>query len=293
MGNGLVCRVDEPLQCVAPNYESFVCSLPARSSQEAADFLEVIGSGGALGAGARTWSVGVSMPRIREEYERLVAELVREVERRRVAGESARTIAEWVVRERRSIATRMRLRSGPGTTVLFEVRDWSEYGVGGRSFRNVEARYAARGLRGAELSEAMIAGATHPNTGISSTAIRGARYLRHGGRVVVVLSVVTTAYTLLTTPEEDLERVLHEEAGGLVGGAAGAGLAMGVCLVFGVASGGWGMLACAAIGGIGGGAAGTYAGNRVYYSRRQDFGNAGVVDAADLVEELPGGMCGP
>ena len=48
----------------------------------------------------------------------------------------------------------------------------------------------------------------------------GARYLRYGGRVVVVLSVVTTAYTLLTTPEADLERVLHEEAGGLVGGLA-------------------------------------------------------------------------
>ena len=121
--------------------------------------------------------------------------------------------------------------------------------------------------------------------------------MKNGGRVVVVFSLVTTAYTLLTTPEEDLERVLHEEAGGFVGGAAGSGLAMGVCLVFGVASGGWGLLACAAIGGVAGGAAGTYYGDKMYYSRTRRLESValerGVIDGSELLGELPGGTCGP
>jgi hypothetical protein len=153
-----------------------------------------------------------------------------------------------------------------GARIVYEVRDTLRYGRRGRSYANLSHRYASRGLIGEGLQEALIAGATHPNQGISSAAVRGARYLRYGGRVVLVISVVSTAYVLLTTPEEELGRVLFEEGGAAIGGAVGSGLAIGLCLVFGVASGGWGLLACGALGGIAGGVGGTFAGNRSYYA---------------------------
>ena len=68
--------------------------------------------------------------------------------------------------------------------------------------------------------------------------------------MLVVISIATTAYILLTADPKDLERIIYEEAGSFVGGSAGAGLATGACLVFGIATGGWGLLACGVIGGI-------------------------------------------
>jgi len=89
------------------------------------------------------------------------------------------------------------------------------------------------------LDQAMIRGATSPNTGISQAAIRGARYLKNGGRVVIVFSLATTAYVLLTASNDELERLLHQEVGGFIGGSIGTGAAVGACLVFGIATGGW------------------------------------------------------
>ena len=295
MAEGEVCLAAQGVTCSEPTPGAFTCSLPVASEQQAADLLEVIGSGGALGAGMRMNNIGVSMPAIRSEYERLIHQFLVEVERRRAAGQSSREIARWVVDERRRIANQMRWRSGTGTRLLFEVRDWREYGIGGRSFANVERRYMGRGVTGEALNEAMIQGASRSNTGISGAAIRGARYLRNGGRVVIVLSLATTAFVLLTAPEGELERLLYEEAGGWIGGAGGAGLAVGACLVFGIATGGWGLLACGIVGGIGGGAVGSYAGNRLYYSLKPQVEvsvlGTGVLDASDLVFSLPPQMC--
>jgi hypothetical protein len=295
MPDGEICIAPPSLMCVASTSSTFTCSLPATSEREAADFLEVIGSGGAVGTGVRMSSLGVTMPNIRDEYKRLIDQMIREVESRRAARQSSREIARWVVNERRRIANQMRWRSGPSTRVLFEVRDWAEYGVGGRSYGNLERRYLRRGVRGTALYEELIRGAQSPNTGISQTAIQGARYLRYGGRVILVISLATTAYSLLTASPDELERLLYEEAGGVLGGSVGTGLAVGTCLVFGVVSGGWGLLACGVIGGIGGGVAGTYVGNQVYYSRNLQIETSvletGVLDANELTSYLPLQMC--
>ncbi len=285
---------NDPKSCVEPG-DGFVCSLPARSPAEAADFLATVGSGGALGSGVRLAQLGVDMPLIREAYERELARLVAEVERRRAAGQAPRDIARWAVEERRRIANTMRQRSGTGTRVLFEVRDWAEYGPGGRSYRNVEARYVRRGYTGAALHEKLIAGATHPNTGISDTAIKGARYLRRGGRVVIVFSLATTAHAIATAPPDQLERVLAQEVGGLVGGFAGSGLAVGGCLVFGIATGGWGLLACGLVGGAAGGFAGVWAGERLYTAAspgvEAQVQATGMLDPLELQAGPPAGMC--
>lgn len=272
-----------------------MCSLPASSPQDAAEFLEIVGSGGALGAGSRISRLGVQMPAVREAYEREIARLVSDVERRRREGQATSVIARHAVQERRRIANAMRWRTGVGTRVLFEVRDWAEYGAGGRSVRNVEARYLRRGYTGASLHQQMIAGATHPNTGISATAIRGARYLRQGGRVVVVLSLASSAYVLLTTPESELPRVLAQETGSFAGGALGSGAAVGACLVFGIATGGWGLLACGIVGGVAGGALGDWAGDRLYAAQAPAIEQAvratGVLDVSSLRPAPAAPMC--
>lgn len=283
-----ICIADPAAGAPAP--DRLVCELPVTTTGEAADFLEILGSGGSLGAGMRTTWIGQTMPAIRSEYERLIREFVTEIERRQRAGVPARELARWAVAERRRIANRMRWRSGPGVRVLFEIRDWHEYGPGGRTFQNIESRYQARGYRGDALNQRMIQGAKSPNTGISKTAIKGARYLRHGGRVVVVFSLVSTAYVLMTTPEDQMEQVLYQEVGGFAGGSIGAGTGVAVCLVFGIATGGWGLLACAAVGGVAGGAIGTHAGDRLYYSRRpgieEQAARTGVISAHDLTESI-------
>lgn len=293
MADGEVC-VAESI-CKLPEPEAFVCSLPASSPQEAATILEAVGSGGALGTGMKTTRLGAVIPIVRHEYERRIAHLVAEVERRRAAGEPSATIARWVVGERRRIANEMRWRTGAGTRVLFEVRDWTKYGPGGRTYRNMEARYSRRGLQGVELHDSMVRGATSPNTGISRTALQGARYLKNAGRVVIVLSLASTAYVLLTAPEAELERLMYEEAGGWTGGSIGAGFGVGACLVFGIATGGWGLLACGIVGGFGGGVLGASIGERVYYSRNPKVEQqplaSGVLDSRELTTTVPPQMC--
>lgn len=293
MSDGEVCLA-EPNQSIDPE-QGMMCSLPANSAREAASLLEVVGSGGALGSGTRATWLGRVIPSVRMEYEGEIARLVAEVESRRAAGQSSREISRWVVQERASIAKRIRWKTGVGTRVLFEVRDWTEYGAGGRTVHNVERRYARRGLSGSHLDEAMIRGATTPNTGISQTAIRGARYLRNAGRVVVVFSLTTTAYVLLTAEENDLERLMHEEVSSFIGGGLGTSAAVGACLVFGIASGGWGLLACGVVGGLGGGILGAHVGERVYYSRNRSLeaqvARTGILRAGELSRHLPAEMC--
>lgn len=269
----------------------FMCRLPANNEREANELLEIVGSGGALGTGARLSPLGVQIPRIRAEYEQAVRQFMGQFETKRASGMNARQLADWAVRERARIARRIRMRHGVGQTVLFEIRDWTKYGVGGRTPSNMRRRYGARGFRGADIDNALIRGSTQPNHPISATARNGARYLRHGGRVIIIVSVITTAYVLLTTPEDQLERVIYEEIGGFTGGWVGAGAGVGFCLVFGIATGGWGLLACGVVGGIGGGFAGSYAGNRIYYSRNsrvvRETESTGLIDP----RLLDGGEC--
>jgi hypothetical protein len=232
--------------------------------------------------------VGVDMPVIRSDYEAAVQQLIAEVERKKAANMPAEDLAKWVVRERTAIARRMRMRSGPGTLVTFEIRDNIKYGLGGRTYKNMYRRAYARGLRGDDIQRQLIKGATHPNSEISAAAIKGARYLKYGGRVVLVISVVTTAYRILTAPEDELEKVLYEEAGGIIGGSAGSGMAVGLCLLFGVVSGGWGLLACGVVGGIAGGVGGTILADHIYYSQDdaiEQAENEGIIDASLLSEE--------
>ena len=293
MSDGEICLA-EPR---ASKPDALLCSLPASTPSEGAELLEWLG-GGSTGAGARLWRIGSTLPEIRREYERRIKELVVEVERRRAAGQPAGEIARWAVARRRWIATTMRARSGVGTVALFEVRDLAEYGPGGRTFRNIERRYQARGLKGDALYPHMIKGAGSPNTGISTTAIKGARYLKHGGRAILVISIPLTALHADDRTRGGFRAPpLRSEAGGFAGGGVGAGLGAGACLVFGLATSGWGLLACGVVGGLVGGLGGSWAGEKLYYSsnpRVENVVNAsGTLPASTLWSTPPPSMCMP
>jgi hypothetical protein len=282
----LVCR--DPYD-IPPG--ALVCSAPGHDVSEAVRALEAIGSGGEVGAGARMSRLGVSIPRIREEYKAELERFIVELERRRAQLPpkdlvAARNLARWAVERRRTIARSLRTRQGVSATVVLEIRDNVKYGRGGRSYPNMLTRYRARGLRGGRVYAEMLEGAAKPNAGINQAALRGARFLKNGGRVVFVLSLATTAVVLLTASEEELPQLLFEEGGAAVGGAIGSGLAVGACLVFGVATGGWGLLACGVVGGLAGGWAGQTGGDRLYYMTREtEVSDGFVLDADELATE--------
>ena len=100
--------------------------------------------------------------------------------------------------------------------------------------------------------EAIIKGAQKSNTSVNSSALRGAAFLKRGGRVVLVVGAGMSAARILSAREHELPRVVGEEAAGFAGGAAGSSALIGACMIFGIASGGWGLLACGALGGIAG-----------------------------------------
>ena len=258
------------------------CELPALSERDATSLLEVIGSGGALGAGHGMHQFGVKFPEMRAAYEEAIEELALEVERRKKFMKP-RALADWAVNSRTAIARDIRARyQGLGATIAYEVRDNVKYGPGGRTPRNLRKYHIRTKRLGAHgLNRELQRSALRSDAQINK-AVKGARFLRHGGRVVVVLSLSTTAYVLLTAPPDQLEKLLYEEAGGLAGGSLGAGAGVGACLLFGIATGGWGLLACGIVGGAVGGAGGALLGEQIYYAVGDDA--VEQVDATGLLD---------
>lgn len=255
--------------------ESLVVTVPGYNKEEGLNFLESVAAGN-VGAGVKMSSFGHSIPAIRSEYKVLIERFENQLEIRKSQNLPAREIARWAVNERTRIAKLMRAKQGGGTQILLELRDNVEYGLGGRTYENLEKRQLNRGVNSEKIPDALLKSATKPNSGISKAAIEGGKFLKHGGKVVVVLSISVTAYTLLTAPEDQLEKIIYEELGGVAGGALGGGAAVGLCLVFGIATSGWGLLACGVVGGGIGGYAGSSAGNQIYLLKQEYVRNSDV-----------------
>ncbi|MCB1888349.1 MAG: hypothetical protein KDH20_12145 [Rhodocyclaceae bacterium] len=268
--------------------DGFLLPLPVSDADTARRFLEGLG-GDAIGAGRRMAEIGINAPLLRAAYKREIEGMMVELARRLEAGEPKESVARWVSAERNRIISRIRASSGLVTRGIYELRDWRQYGVGGRSWDNIQKRYQTRGLSGEAMHNHIIRGAQTSNTTVNTAAMRGASYLRHGGRVVLVVGVAISAARIWNASEQALPRVIGEEMGGFIGGGLGAGAGVGVCMIFGIASGGWGLLACGVVGGLGGGVAGSYVGGKVadgmYYTDDQT-----PVDQLGFVSlELPPG----
>jgi hypothetical protein len=94
----------------------------------------------------------------------------------------------------------------------------------------------------------------------SSALGRVMRVARPVGRVLGPLGWGYSGYRIATAEPEELPRVIGEEAGGQAGGYLGAAGGATFCIVAGIATGGWALLGCAVVGGVGGGLAGGYLG---------------------------------
>ncbi len=275
-----------------PQKDSVTVAIPAHDTNEGLNFLESLTAGN-IGAGTKMTSFGNTIPSIRQEYKLLIEKFERDLHTRQTKGTQPKELARWAVNERKQIAKKMRARQGGGSQIVLELRDNFKYGLGGRSYENLEKRALKQGIPEIEIPEALLKKATKPNSGISKAAIDGAKFLKHGGRVVVVISITATAYTLLTAPEDQLEQILYQEAGGIAGGVVGGGTAVGLCILFGIATSGWGLLACGVIGGGAGGIAGAEAGSRIYllkeeYIQNSDIGKNGfeVYDPSKFSKSL-------
>ncbi len=116
----------------------------------------------------------------------------------------------------------------------------------------------------AEADQYLLKSATRPNTKINSASFKVGKYLKNGGRVAVVVGVALSAHTILTAEEYRLEEVISREAGSFVGGALATSATVGICMIFGILSGGWGLLAVGIIAGAGGSIIGGYLGEKTY-----------------------------
>ena len=72
------------------------------------------------------------------------------------------------------------------------------------------------------------------------------------GRVFVIAQATYSIYVTLEAPPDQRVRVAAQEAGGFFVAMAGVEVAGGVCIAFGIATDGLGLLACGLVGGVGG-----------------------------------------
>ncbi|MEM9223922.1 MAG: hypothetical protein AAGB11_16195 [Pseudomonadota bacterium] len=298
---GQVCHAVGPGDYLRSASETrYSLSLPADSEASALDFLAGVG-GGAAGAGRAMRRVGIDGPAVRLRYKQEVEGLARKIAEKLADGQSKETVARWATEERRRIVQRMRAGSGPVAKGIYEIRDWRKYGYGGRTYPNMSRYYRNQGVPQSSIPDKLIQGAQRSNVDVNK-AMKGAAYLRHGGRVLIVVGVAISAARIWNASDRDLPRVIGEELGGFIGGGLGAGAGVGICIVFGIATSGWGLLACGVVGGVGGGALGSHVGGSiadgVYYSDattpQSQMGEVVIEVPMDMVYgEPPANMCYP
>lgn len=259
------------------NESNIRVAVPGYTADDGLSFLEGITAGN-VGAGIKMTKQGHTIPQIRHQYKYMIEKFEADLVAKKASGLTPDQLARWAVKERTCIAQVMRAKQGGGAHIILELRDNVKYGFGGRSYDNLGKRATVKGIKQSEIPHYLLKNATRPNKAISDAALKGAKFLKHGGRVVVVLSISATAYTLLTAPEDKLEKILYEELGGAAGGFVGGGIGVGLCILFGIATAGWGLLACGVVGGGVGGIIGTASGNKVFLFKEEYIRNsAGIV----------------
>ncbi len=266
--------------------DEFELMLPVSDSQQAADFVEGLG-GGTIGAGRAMQQIGVDAPILRAQYKRAIESMAQEVQRRLAAGDSAESIARWASTERNRIIAQFRAGSPWSAQLIYTFRDWRKYGPGGRTWENIVARAEGKpGYPGPQqLYTDIVEGAARSNAPVNRAAMQGAEFLRQGGKVVIVVGVAATAARIWQASDAELPRLLAQESGALAGGFLGARLAIGGCIVFGIATSGWGLLACGVVGGAGGGLLGAAAGDAT--ADGLGFSDIGDDEIQDVVIEIP------
>ncbi|MBV9948308.1 MAG: hypothetical protein JOZ69_15765 [Myxococcales bacterium] len=117
------------------------------------------------------------------------------------------------------------------------------------AIRGNAERPTYQALRDAGKSDAeIIASAAKTNEFINALP-RGVRW---AGRALWVVQAGISVGIVLSAPADQRAAVAQAEAEGIIGGAAGASAGEGLCIVFAIATEGWGLIVCGLIGGIAG-----------------------------------------
>lgn len=210
--------------------------VPGMTPEDGHAFLANLDSGMA-GVGARQLLAGATWGAIRRRYEAYDRALALAAQARVVSLGSNPSLAELeaVVRQasgQRTTAARLwRLPSGPDAFLAAEVRDWAEYGMGGRRFDNLMHRSVARATgdqatwtRGDHLRN-MASKIGKTNAVTTSGVFRSARYLKAGGAIVMVAGLGLTYREYQRTPDALKNEFLRRETVAAAGGALASGLA--------------------------------------------------------------------
>ncbi|MBI3896765.1 MAG: hypothetical protein HY308_00545 [Gammaproteobacteria bacterium] len=231
-------------------------TVPGISEEDGIEFLEAVGSG-LLGAGFRMTQLGRSLPALRMEYESRLAVLNSEIKAKQGIVAEA-DLKKWASDERTKIARAIRQKQGPIAQAVLEFRDWKEFGLGGRTEKNIYARDAKNPNRS---PKDFLKKATKSNKQITENVIRGARMLKGVGRVFFFVGLGMSVSAVALAKPSEREKVAKEEAVHTAGSMLGLETGVAVCLAFSITSGGWGLFGC----GLVGGAAGGYAADRIVY----------------------------
>jgi hypothetical protein len=250
-------------------------TVPARSEEDAWRFLSQVGSGGMAGNGMHNMYLGSALPTIRNQYYKALEGVEAEIRARQAKLGSKlndprelRQFVEWASSERTRIARLFRIPAGPGGMLGGEIRDWRQYGAGGRSMDNLLARAEAKnGLTGEAALRKILGSVDKPNPAATESILRGARYLRSAGAVVFVAGAGWTAYNIASAPAEERPELMRREGSALAGGFVASNVAIGICFLLGMT--GVGLIAVGLVAGV----AGAMAGERIYYASQ----HSGVV----------------
>lgn len=225
---------------------------------------------GLLERAPRTFTSALHCPASGMHYYKALESAEREVAARRAAlgpkltdvGELRRFV-EWASQQRNRIARQWRIPAGPGGVLGGEIRDWRQYGAGGRTLDNLLARAEKRqGLTGEAALLKVLGSTDKPNPAVTEAILRGSRYLRNAGSVMFIGGAASMAYQVSQAPASQRMEVLLREGSAFAGGAVAGNLAIGVCFLLGV--GGIPLLAVGLVAGL----AGAFVAERIYFAHR-------------------------
>jgi len=271
-------------------------ALPGYCNQDAMQFLCSVDSGG-MGGGSAMMQMHGTIPVLRDEYKRLLADASAKLPAMERSLSEER-LNQWKISERTRIAKLVRMKQGPIASVILDLRDRYEYGRGGRTEENLIRRAIEKAqekksvlLTRQEALGRLSVSWNESNREVNAAA-RNLRYFKHAGRAFFVFGVGSSVYTILTAPEQERLQVAAREGAGMAGGAVASTAAVVAVAAFGIVTGGWGLVAVGLIAGASGGALAEYGTDRFFFSHDservvKDLDSSGMIDHTALTHYLP------
>jgi|GEM_PF-6181184 len=184
---------------------------------------------------------------LRAFYNEGAARIAAEGERLAAQGVSEAEIAQRLAAMRHQLAEEVRRMGSALTRRAAEVFDSVRGNVGRPTYETLKAA----GKTDAEIIES----ASRTNAFVNKLP----KGIKWTGRALVFVSAGISIVLIVSAPPGQRQAVAEREIGGFVGGVGGAEIGAGICVLFGIATEGLGLVVCGVLGGI----AGTEAGRKL------------------------------